>query len=195
MTSPTRILPVPSLDAAIALLGRGGRRGILSMVGESMRPTLAPGERVLVEFETRRLERGDLVLYRQVDYLVVHRVLGPASRDVEPALRTRGDGASSLDPPLDPSRIRGRVRAIERDGTWYLLDSGAARAWALGVALHDLAWASLAGLATVVDRGLARVGLATRVAAMAAACDRALLGVAHRLLFRRLHRTSGDVPL
>ena len=195
MTAPPRVLPVESLDAAIALLGRGGRRGILPMRGESMRPTLRPGERVLVEFEALRLERGDLVLYRQVDYLVVHRVLGPASRDLEPTLRTRGDGASSLDPPLERSRIRGRVTAIERDGVWFLLDGGGARAYALGVALHDLVWAGVHALATRIDRALGRGGLPDRLAELAAVCDRALLGAAHRAFFRAAHRTAASVPL
>jgi len=195
VTLPPRILPVESLDAAIALLGRGGRRGILPMVGESMRPTLRPGERVLVEFEPRRLERGDLVLYRQLDYLVVHRVLGPASRELEPTLRTRGDGSSSLDPPLERSRVRGRVTAIERDGAWFLLDGGAARAYALAVALHDLAWAGVHALAIRVDRLLGHAGPQAGLARRVATCDRALLGAVHRVGFRAAHRRSPGEPL
>jgi hypothetical protein len=183
VTVPPRALSVESLDAAIGLLALNGRRAILPMIGESMRPTLAPGERVLVEFDPTRLERGDLVLYRQLDYLVVHRVLGPASRENDPALRTRGDGTSALDPPLERSRVRGRVTAIERDGAWFLLDGEGARAFALAVAVHDLAWAG-------VHAVLVRVGLG----ALAAACDRALLGLAHRALFRALHRRSAGLP-
>jgi len=194
MTPARPVLAVESLDAAIALLGRGGRRGILPMIGESMRPTLQPGERVLVEFEARDLERGDLVLYRQVDYLVVHRVLGPATRDLEPKLRTRGDGTPGLDPPLERSRIRGRVVAIERGGKWFRLDGGAARAYAIAVALHDLWWAGAHAIASAIDRRLLRAGPRGVVARIVEACDRGLLGAAHGALFRAAHRDSASVP-
>lgn len=194
MTPPRPVLAVESLDAAIALLGRGGRRGILSMTGESMGPTLRSGERVLVEFEARDIARGDLVLYRQLDYLVVHRVLGPATREVDPALRTRGDGSPGLDPPLERSRIRGRVVALERDGTWYRLDGGAAAAYALGVALHDLTWAGLHAVAVALDRRLGRTGAPGFAARAVAAADRGLLGLAHRVLFRWAHPRSSHAP-
>ncbi len=86
------------------------------------------------------------------------------------------------------------MTAIERDGTWFLLDGEGARAFALGVAVHDLAWAGAHALATRVDRALGLVGVPAWLAGLVAATDRALLGAAHRALFRALHRRSAGVP-
>jgi len=164
----------------VELLGRAGRVGVLSIEGDSMRPTLRSGQRVAVEFGRGALERGDLVLFRQVDYLVVHRLLGPASReDGAPHLRTRGDGRSPLDPPLERARIRGRVVAVEHAGAWRDLDAPAARLYGLLVALHDLAWSAAAIAARRCDR---------RLEVAVAAGDRAALRAVHRVLYRACHR-------
>jgi len=160
-----------------------------------MVPLLREGQLIAVDLSPREPEIGDLLLYRQLDYLVVHRYLGPATReDGNPILRTRGDACLGLDPPLERSRVRGRVVAIEAQGCWWDLDGGGARAWALTTALHDLFWAGLGTLARRGDAGLGRLGLAMRTEPWVARLDRIGLRYSHRLLFRALHRARPDRP-
>ena len=68
------------------------------------------------------------MLYRQLDYLVVHRMLGSAwLAGGGPGLRTRGDGKPGLDPPLDARQVRGRVVALEENlGFAHAANRGAA---------------------------------------------------------------------
>ena len=146
----------------------------------SMQPTLEPGTRLLVRFRTAPLRRGDLVLFRQADYLVIHRLLGQArSPDGRPCLRTRGDWTPGVDPPLAPADVVGRAVTVETRHGWRSLEGARARTYALGAALHDLFWA---GVGVVVDRA----GLHP-VRPLVTALDRGLLRVAHLAAFRLLH--------
>lgn len=171
----------------------------------SMLPLLGPGQLVAVEYfadrpagagPAVRLRRGDLLLFRQADYLVVHRLLKRA-RPVagRPALRTRGDGSTTLDPALDPRRVVGRVTAFRRRETWWSLQSRGARLYASGVATHALGYAALGLGAAATDRLLGRVGLPPLLLPAVRGLDRAMLGLAHRLSFRLLHRrTQAPAP-
>jgi hypothetical protein len=160
-----------------------------------MVPLLQDGQLIAVDLSPLEPELGDLLLYRQLDYLVVHRYLGPASReDGRPLLRTRGDACLGLDPPLERERVRGRVVAIESGGTWWRLDGGGARAWAMAVALHDLLWAVVGALAGRVDGVAARLGVNVASERWVAGVDRWSLRLSHRLLFRLLHVGSPQCP-
>ncbi len=90
----------------------GSRIGRVEVVGDSMRPTLEPGDRLVIA-RTRRIRRGDLVAVddpRQARRIVVKRVA-----DVSPAgLTVLGDNpAASTDSrvfgPVAPASVRGRV--------------------------------------------------------------------------------------
>lgn len=144
----------------------------------SMLPHLAGGDAVLAVAATDP-RAGDLVLYRQQDYWVVHRCLG---RVDGAAFRTRGDGRNVLDPPLAREQVRGRVIAVRRGGRWRSLEGGPARAYARLVGWHDLVWAGSGVLA-------GRIGLGRAVAAV----DAAVLRVIAPLLFPLLHRRI-DLP-
>jgi hypothetical protein len=188
-------LSVEQLDAVVDLMGRTGGGAVLPMQGESMVPLLREGQLIAVDLSPVEPVIGDLLLYRQLDYLVVHRYLGPATReDGNPTLRTRGDACLGLDPPLDRTRVRGRVVAIETQGHWWYLDGGGARAWALGVALHDLFWAGAGVLARRCDALVGRLRVRGRAESWAARIDQSMLRLAHRLLFRVLHRSGQDGP-
>ena len=131
----------------------------------SMRPLLRGGDLVLAVSPGATPRAGDLIVFTQRDYLVVHRYLGGASApDGTPCLRTRGDGRNQLDPPVLPGAVRGRVVAVRRGGIWRSLEGGPAQAFARAVAWHALAW-SAAGVA------LGAIGLG----AVAAAIDAFLL--------------------
>jgi signal peptidase I len=181
-------LGVGLLDAAVELMGRSSGRGTFQVRGESMTPTLTPGSLVAVDFSQTSLRRGDILLFRQADYLTVHRLLGTARfPDGSPCLRTRGDGRNRLDPPLDRSRVHGRVFAVLRDEVWREMRSGRARLYATALAFHDLVWAAAGVLAARIDRRVGREGSPGSLERAAGAVDRMLLGLFHRVLFPWFH--------
>jgi hypothetical protein len=177
------------LDAAVALMGTAGRLGTVRVLGDSMRPTVPPGSLLCVEFDPKGLGRGDLVLFRQADYLAVHRLVGYAARDDgRPVLRTRGDNVPAFDPAVDPARVIGRVIAIERDGSWRGLQSGGARVYASFLAIHDFFWTAAAVLADrSVDRVFRGLRLPLSLRRAVSRLDPALLRAADRLFFRLAH--------
>jgi hypothetical protein len=200
-TPPGGPLSPELLDAAVELMGRSGRGATLRVTGRSMEPTLLDGQTVALELAPRALARGDLLVFRQAGYLVVHRCLG-ARRGPGGAreLRTRGDGVPGLDPAVTLDRVLGRVVAVEGRAGWLSVRGRAARVYATAVAWHDRLWALAIHAGHRGDALLARIGLAPRIAALAAACDHALLCTAHRMLHARVHRpapapgAAGDAP-
>jgi hypothetical protein len=87
-----------------------GSQGLCSVEGSSMQPTLFPGDEVIVDLERRSFRRGDLIVFRAADQLVVHRVIRP-----EPRLLTSGDNAPSVDEPVSLDSVVGRVSLVRRD--------------------------------------------------------------------------------
>lgn len=174
-------------DEALDLLRTDGRPAIFSVPGSdsSMVPTLDPCDLVAVELSPPGFRPGDLLVFRQADYEVVHRYLGPARRAGGlPCLRTRGDGAIAIDPPLDRSRVIGRAVAVRRGDGWRDLTGRAARVYARAVALHLLAWSGLAVLVC------GRAGRRTALRRAVVAIDRGLLRLCHAALFRVCHRRT-----
>ena len=182
-------LPVDLLDAAVEMLGSAGRGGTVRVQGFSMMPMLQQGQVLAVDFSPKRLRRGDLLIFRQVDYLVVHRLLGPAPSYLDPPrYRTRGDAVPALDPHVTRDRILGRVTAVQDGGGWWDLRSRKARFYARMLALHDLCWAAAGRAAGKVDRRVRRVlGRKGPLRAWTAALDRTVLRLAHGLSFRLFH--------
>lgn len=180
------------LDAAVELMGRSGRGGTVRVQGSSMRPTLFPGQLLAVEFAPQGLRCGDLLLFRQLDYLVVHRLLGRARpREGQSCLKTRGDGVPGLDPPLERGRVVGRVIAIqEQDGTWLSLRGAGARCYACCLAGHDRFWAAAVFGAGRCEDGLSRMRIKTPLRGWAEAADRWMARRLYRALFMRLHERT-----
>ena len=179
------------LDAAVELLGRSGGIGTVRVNGGSMRPTLQAGQRLAVQFGPRREHRGDMLVFRQADYMAVHRLLGRSRRNGRTYLRTRGDAVPRLDPPVFRESIVGRVIAIEADDGWRGTRGPLARAYGKAVALHDYFWAGVHVAAGAVG-GARRQRLQSRLGRV----DRRLLRKVHGLLFRACHRRvpPPDVP-
>ena len=187
--APGSNLPPELLDAAVEMIAESGRIGKLVVRGTSMLPTLGEGQTVAVDFSPERLTRGDVIVFRQHDDLVVHRLVGYGSRDGRAYYRARGDGRGYLDPPLYPERVAGRVVAALCDrGVWRSLRGSAARLYGLQFAWHNYCWAAAGVLARAVERVLSRVRLRLPVAAAVQALDHGLLRVAHRFLFVLVHR-------
>jgi hypothetical protein len=145
-----------------------------------MRPTLEDGDRVCIEPSSRPPRFGDLVLFRQEDYLAVHRCLGPArGAGARGPFRARGDGRLRLDPPVAREAVLGRAIAVDGRRGMRSLEGTGARGYARAVALHDLAWAWAGSVARRLGDGAE--GVVARI-------DGALLVTAHAVCFRSLHR-------
>jgi hypothetical protein len=87
-----------------------------SAEGTSMRPTIQDGDAITVgPMGGRTIQRGDIVLYRQRDRPVVHRIVEVRrTAEARSLLVPRGDGKSACDAPIEPHQVIGRVVAIER---------------------------------------------------------------------------------
>jgi hypothetical protein len=174
-THPHRL----KLDQALDLvMSQRGQVVIPITAGDSsMIPHLRGGDAVLAIPPDGVPSSGELVLFWQMDYWVVHRSLGPVvTRDGRSGLRTRGDGRNALDPLVVVDDVRARIVAVRRGGVWRSLDGTPARIYARLVAWHDLFWAAAGVVA-------GRVGLGRAVAAT----DRALLRLAVPLVFPLIH--------
>jgi hypothetical protein len=86
-------------------------RAWIKAQGDSMRPLIAPGAQLLVEFGASPLRVGEIVLFSQNDRLVAHRLVAwRAGR----GWVAKGDAEAYIDGLLQPSDALGVVRAIRR---------------------------------------------------------------------------------
>jgi hypothetical protein len=79
----------------------------LRVHGESMLPTLWPGD--VVEIESCSLEDvrpGEIVLARREGRLILHRLIAPCTPN---GFLLRGDSMPSPDPPFPPETLLGRI--------------------------------------------------------------------------------------
>jgi hypothetical protein len=95
---------------ADALCGRGSLR--LRVHGESMLPTLWPGEVVEIEgCPPEEVRPGEIVLARRDGRLFLHRLVAPCAPN---GFRLRGDSVPGADPPYPPEALLGKlVRRVQ----------------------------------------------------------------------------------
>jgi len=171
------------LDAAVELIGKTGRLGSVEVTGSSMLPTFAGVGRLAVEFSPQALEFGDVVVFRQREILVVHRLVQNKRDNGSLRLRTRGDGTISFDPWLDPSSVIGRVVAVGyADGTWRNLRNFRARFYGHALGLHSIVWGGL-GAAALKFCGRGGPDWHWRLGRL----DHFKLRLGHAVFFRALH--------
>ncbi len=163
------------------MLSERGAAIVLVTEGDtSMVPHLRGGDAVLVVPLVAAPGQGDLLLYRQQEYWVVHRCLGSLTTpDGRRDLRTRGDGRNELDPRLHAEDVRARVVALRRGGAWRSLHGTPARVYARCMAWHDLFFAA----AGMVAR---RAGLGRAVAAIDLGALRFWVPLAFPVFHRRI---------
>jgi hypothetical protein len=108
----------PQAVATTSGLLKRGRTVIESrVVGSSMAPTLAAGDRVRIRCGASPPELGQVVAWVAGDAVVTHRVVWtwPTRRHV----MTRGDGTALPDPPIPEDLVLGVVGEVFRRGAWY----------------------------------------------------------------------------
>jgi hypothetical protein len=144
------------LEGALRLWHRAGRMGTLPVEGRSMAPTLRGRSRVwFLPLERGPARRGEILLYRQGELLVVHRVL---RRHPGPAYRTKGDGRPTFDSALVPAdAVIGRVVAFERQGRPVSAEGRGPRLYASFLSLHSEAVGLLSRVAGFLDGLLGRL--------------------------------------
>lgn len=138
-TAPGVLSAEGLIEAARTIVAAGGQMS-LSLTGESMAPTLRPGDRLLLGGMGRAPRPGDIVLVA-VDRTrpVIHRVVRAEARQGGRLVQTRGDNCATADPAVPADAVVARVLASERDGRWT------AHAWTMrygiGAALRGRALA------------------------------------------------------
>lgn len=105
------------LFLALILLSLLSRFGVVNVIGvavvysNSMYPVLKPLDIIL--YANTGYERGDIVVYCLSPFLCVsHRVVSREIQMGQEIVLTKGDNSDSVDPPVSPSDIRGKVVAV-----------------------------------------------------------------------------------
>jgi hypothetical protein len=108
-----------------ALWSTNKRELVARFGGTSMRPSIAPGQAVVVRCGERP-RVGDVAVFQRGDVLTVHRVVA----EHEGFLLTWGDRNVIPDDPVDASkRLLGVVVALQRDGAWQPIPPAPDRWW------------------------------------------------------------------
>jgi signal peptidase I len=85
--------------------------------GDSMSPTILNGDVITVApVAVHEVASDDILLYRDGDRVLAHRVIGLTSHGDERHFRLRGDANLRCDRAVATAQIVGRVAAVERDG-------------------------------------------------------------------------------
>jgi hypothetical protein len=80
--------------------------------GDSMRPLIAPGAQLLVEFGATPARVGQIALFSQGDRVIAHRLV--AWRPGHGGWLAKGDAEAYADGPIEPGDMLGVVRAVRR---------------------------------------------------------------------------------
>jgi signal peptidase I len=96
---------------------RAGRSFCFTVSTSSMRPALAPGDRVIVSAALPdELRTGDIVVRGVADAWIAHRLIGSHASGDEVYLITKGDNSLTADDAWGATLLAGKVIAAERVG-------------------------------------------------------------------------------
>ncbi len=94
---------------------RAGSVISFTLATSSMWPEMSPGDRVTVRAaRIDRLRLGDILVRRERDSWIAHRLIARTSGGDRALLVTKGDNALTADAPWSAARIIGVVVAVER---------------------------------------------------------------------------------
>lgn len=93
----------------------------LAATGQSMLPTIWPGDRLTVRaIQFDDVASGDVILFTREDRFFIHRVLRKCDStggSTGPSLVTRGDSMREADAPVSPEELLGKVVSVSRNQT------------------------------------------------------------------------------
>ena len=83
----------------------------------SMRPALAPGDKVMVSAALPdELRPGDIVVRKVANARIAHRLIGSYTSGNEIHLITKGDNSLKADDPWRATQLVGKIITVERAG-------------------------------------------------------------------------------
>jgi hypothetical protein len=178
------------LGGAVKAWHRAGMLGEVSVVGRSMVPTFPTRSRIwFASLEDRPARRGEILLFRQGETLVVHRVLVALP---DGSYRTKGDGRAAFDQGLVTREAAfGRVVAFLRHEHPVSTMHRGARIYARILVFYSETVGLVSRLAGKVDGLLGRLRPGRPVLIVrkvVAAVDRLVIRTMDALLFPLLHR-------
>ncbi len=101
----------PILQAVLEKWREAGEKHLIPITGRSMLPFIREGDRALVAHGCQGIRPGDVIVFRQGESLIAHRVIRLLA---DHTFLTRGDNAEQFDAPVPGEAVLGRVLAIQR---------------------------------------------------------------------------------
>jgi Peptidase S24-like len=102
------------MRARFAFYRSQGQSIWIEAAGTSMEPVIRPGNLLLVDFASEKVEIGEIALFALGERIAAHRVVRRERTPQGEFLTTRGDANVHRDPPLPPANVLGVVRALRR---------------------------------------------------------------------------------
>ena len=107
----------PNLSVCHVLLKKAIKKGTQitqKVEGESMLPTIRPGQTISLEYVSpSSIQVGDILIFRGAQSNVVHRLVKIEEKNGGKLYITKGDNNLTLDPPSGYERILGRVASLD----------------------------------------------------------------------------------
>jgi signal peptidase I len=123
-SQPQVLIENAHLQAVIELWGLAGKHTLLPVHGYSMAPLFCEGDQILIEYGTKWVRMGDILVFRQDDRMVVHRVLSVVRKGATISWWiTKGDNNIHIDPPVTPEQAIGRVIGACHSGSVKRIDT------------------------------------------------------------------------
>jgi signal peptidase I len=92
-----------------------GNNIALRVFGRSMHPLVKKGEPIYIKkCDAKELSIGDIITFKKDDVYVTHRVLWMLKKGNTISVITRGDNEVTVDSPVSPRQILGKVAAVQR---------------------------------------------------------------------------------
>jgi signal peptidase I len=120
-------MPRGILEATVDLWSQAGQHHFFPIAGSSMFPLLQEGDQVLVAHGSADARRGDIIVFRQGETTIAHRMLYSRKSVAKLVFIAKGDNVPHADPPVSASAIVGRVVAVKRGNRFTSLETPAWR--------------------------------------------------------------------
>lgn len=146
------------VDATLDIWGKVGKRSQIRITGNSMRPLFRAGDRILIQHGVDGFRRGDVLVFRVADQIVVHRLLDIRADQNRSYLLTKGDSVLRPDPWFSCDQVIGRVIGFTRNGRdvsvtqpfWQLIGWSIAGGELLGLKVYRICSLTYKSLSTLL---------------------------------------------
>ncbi len=92
--------------------------------GKSMEPFIPEGSSLMVKAaHIDTVRSGDIILFRNQDVVVAHRLFKKVKKDGSVFLKVKADASASFDSLVSPDNLIGKVVSFEKDGRLVSLEN------------------------------------------------------------------------